>query len=67
MNATQTQEPLLITPDEAARLLGLDQVAKNPCRTVLEMARRGELEARRVSKYTLITRASVDRYVQPAQ
>lgn len=53
----------MITPAEAARRLGLDQVADDPRRTVLRMARRGELEARQVSKWTMITAASVDRIV----
>lgn len=56
-------QPDLISPEEAARRLGLDGVARDPRLIVLRMARRGELEARRVSKWTLITRRSVDRII----
>ncbi len=56
--------PDLITPEEAARRLGLEGVARDPRLVVLRMARRGELRAVRVSKWTLITRASVERYTR---
>jgi hypothetical protein len=58
------RERPLVRPDEAAELLGLTHVAKNPRQVVLDMARRGQLVAVRVSKYVMIERASVERYVK---
>lgn len=52
-----------ITQAEAARRLGLDQVADRPERIVKAMARRGDLVGVRVSKWILIDPASVDRYL----
>ena len=54
----------LITPQEAARRLGLDQVSSDPAATVRKMARRGDLRAVRVSKWTMIDPASVDRFIE---
>ena len=54
----------LITPQEAARRLGLDQVSSDAAATVRKMARRGDLRAVRVSKYTMIDPASVDRLIE---
>ena len=61
------KRPYLETPAEAARRLGLDRVCNNPELTVRRMARRGELTAVRVSKYTMIDADSVDRYILGAQ
>jgi hypothetical protein len=52
----------LITLDEAARRLGLDQVALRPSRVILDMVRRGELRGVRVSRWTMIDPESLDRY-----
>lgn len=54
---------LLISPEEAARRLGLGQVVKDPKRTVLAMARRGELRAVRVGKFTMIDPSTIERVV----
>ena len=54
----------LITPEEAARRLGLDRVTADPKRTVLRMARRGHLVAVRVSRFTMIDPSSIDRFIE---
>ena len=59
MTANDTQ-PDLMTPDEAAEALRLDAVSKDPRRTVMNMARDGILESRRIGKWVMITRASID-------
>lgn len=56
--------PLLITPTEAARRLGLDQTVKHPERCVREMAQRGQLRAVRVGRNTMIDPESVLRWVR---
>lgn len=56
-------EPLLITPSEAARRLGIDQALKHPERAVREMAQRGELRAVRVGRCTMIDPDSVLNWV----
>lgn len=58
---TDAQE-LLISPAEAARRLGLDQVSKSPERLVLEMARRGELRAKRVGRWLMIEVTSLEKF-----
>lgn len=50
----------LLTPDEAARRLGIDKVAKNPRRVILDMCRRGQLRAVKVSTWTMVHPDSVD-------
>ena len=57
-------EPLLITPAEAARRLGIDQTVKHPERSVREMAQRGELRAVRVGRNTMIDPESVLNWVR---
>ena len=54
----------LETPLEAAHRLGLDRVTKNPKLTILRMARRGDLIAVRVGKWTMIDPKSVDRLIE---
>jgi len=56
------EQPLLITPAEAARLLGIadDPRIKHPERTVREMARRGELRRVPIGRVTMIERKSLD-------
>ena len=54
----------LLTPEEAARRLGLDRRAKDPKRTILEMCRRGDLVAVRVSRWIMVDPRSVDRYIE---
>ena len=56
--------PPPLTPDEAARRLGLDKVAKHPERVILDMARRGDLRRIRVGRYTMIDAESVERILQ---
>lgn len=56
-------EQRLLTPAQAAHVLGLDQVTNGAARAVRDMARRGELRAVRVGKWTMIDAASVDRFV----
>lgn len=51
----------LLTPDEAAKLLGLDKRVKHPGRAIRKMVRRGELAAVRVTRYLMIDPDSVDR------
>ena len=60
MTANRTQSELM-TPDEAATALRLDAVSKDPRRTVMKMARESVLESRRVGKWIMITRDSVDK------
>lgn len=54
----------LLFPLEAAARLRLDETVKDPQRTVLEMARRGELEARRVGRQNFIVARSVDQFIE---
>ena len=56
--------PSLITPDEAARRVGLDQVSHNPALTVRKMARRGDLRAVKVSRWTMIDAETVDDLIE---
>lgn len=59
---------MLYTPDEAAEALNLKPpMVVNPKRIVLKMARRGELESRRVSKFTMITVQSVEKFLNLGQ
>lgn len=58
----QTSRPL-ITPAEAARRLGLDQVSDDPGLVVRKMARRGDLRPVKVSRWTMIDPDSVDEYM----
>ena len=62
MNKRTDQQPDLRveTPEEAGKRLGLDRCVLHLRRTILAMARRGELRTRRVSKYTMIVSRSVD-------
>jgi hypothetical protein len=60
----EVSAPLLITPAEAARRLGLDQALKDPERAVREMARRGELRSVLVGRCTMIDPESVLRWVR---
>lgn len=53
-----------ITPEIAAERLGLLAVCKDPKRAVLEMARRGQLRAVKVSKWTLIDPKSVEQVLE---
>ena len=62
--AQATPEQQLLTPKQVAHALGLDQVAQDSERAVREMARRGELRAVRVGKWTMIDAASVDRFIR---
>jgi len=56
--------PLLVSPAEAARRLGLDQVSKSPERLVLEMARRGELRAKKVGRWLMIDAESLESFAR---
>ena len=53
------REPLM-SAAEAARLLGLDKVSRDPENAVLRMCRRGTLRGVRVGKWTMIDLASLD-------
>ena len=57
----------LITVAEAARRLGLNDRAKEPERCVREMARRGDLVARKVGCWTQIVEESVDQFIGDMQ
>ena len=59
-----SNDSLLVTPAQAATMLGLDGVSKHPDRVVRSLAKQGLLQARRVSKYIMITRESVEQYVR---
>lgn len=61
-----TQGLNLLTPEEAAKRLGLDRRAKNPKRTILDMCRRGDLTGVRVSRWIMVDPRSVDRYIDGA-
>ena len=60
--ASQRRRPLM-TPNEAARAIGIDKVSKSPERLVRDMARRGELVGVKVGRSTMIDPKSVDRYL----
>lgn len=53
----------LVTPEQVAVMLGIDQVAKNPLATVRRMIMRGELDGVRVGMRTMLLRASVVRLI----
>lgn len=57
-------EPLLITPAEAARRLGIDQTQADPARCVRDMARQGHLAAVKVGNRTTIRASSVVEFVE---
>jgi hypothetical protein len=59
-----SDKPLLITPAKAAEILGLDQVAKHPDQVVRRLAREGRIVGRRVGKYLMIDRESVEHYAK---
>lgn len=52
----------LLTPEEAAKRLGLDRVTKHPKRTILAMCRRGDLVGIMVSRWKMVCPLSVDRW-----
>jgi len=54
----------LITPQRAAVILGLDECSADPGLVVRRMARRGELVAVRVGRWTLIDAQSVHEFIQ---
>lgn len=62
-NAQHAEGRQLITPEDAARRLGLDAIAEDPKRIVLGMARRGEIRPVRVSKWTMIDAESVEKFI----
>jgi len=62
MSAKEDSAPF-ITPVEAARMIGIAGVVKDPHRCIRRMARNGELVARTICGRIMIQRASVDRYI----
>lgn len=49
----------LISRDQTAKMLSLDQVAKNPDHVVRQLIRRGKIRAVKVGKYVMVDRQSV--------
>jgi len=67
ITSAPTPEQRLLAPAQVAHILGLDRVTRDGARAVREMARRGELRAVRVGKWTMIDAASVDRFIDPTK
>ena len=62
----RTNQPVdehLITPEQAANLLGMDLTWRDPHREVLRMARRGLLVGVRVGRHVRILPSSVSAYI----
>lgn len=57
------QRPELLSLRAAAEVLGLVGLVAEPERMVRRMVGRGELDGRRVGRFMLVTRRSVDRLV----
>ena len=57
-------EDKLITKTEAAQMLGVDRQAKDPDRVITRMARRGDLQSRRVGRWVMILRSSVIDFIE---
>lgn len=63
MNLADPSQDRLIQPLAAAERLGLVGLSKTPHREVLKMVRRGELQGRRIGRWTLVVESSVDRLI----
>ena len=57
-------EPMLVAPEEAGRLLGLDKRVKDVKQKVLRMMRQGELRGVMVGGFKQVERASIDRLIR---
>lgn len=57
------EQPRLITPLEAAARLAIDKVSKSPHKEILKMGRRGEIETRRVGRWTMVVESSLNRLI----
>ena len=60
-------EPRLITPQDAARILGKARTDKDPKRSILCMARKGLLRSVRVGRNVMIDKKSIDLFIEGRQ